>query len=353
MSTAGLDRDRIVETALAAVRPSDGLLAAVAAVPSFAPLERLRVAACVATVDDLARLDRAEVEQIIGRHMPRAIWDRRELYRAAELHAEWATRGTRSTLWIGDPGYPDALRHIYDPPAVLFVRGDASRLTVPVQRTVAVVGTRNADRTAAAAAQSLGREAAGRGLTVVSGLALGIDQAVHSGTLIARGIAICVLGAGIDSISPMSARTLAHGLLRVGGAVVSEYPPGVPARKHHFPARNRIIAGLAVLTVLVEAPERSGALITVDYCLQNGRPVYVHRVGAQSAGCAALVADGATVIDRLEDLADLAHTPGDRRDSALQIDPVALAWHGPTDSGDGLAAARRQLALFAANGGRS
>lgn len=352
MSTTRPDRDRIVETALAARRPSDTLLAAVAAAPSFTPLERLRVASCVATLDDLVRLDRAEVEQIIGRHMPRAIWDRHELHRAAEFHADWATRDTRSTLWIGDPGYPDALRHIYDPPATLFVRGDASRLTVPLERTVAVVGTRNADRAAAAAAQSLGREAASRGCTTVSGLALGIDQAVHSGTLIARGVAICVLGAGVDAISPMSARTLAHGLLRVGGAVVSEYPPGVPARKHHFPARNRIIAGLAALTVLVEAPERSGALITVDYCLQNGRPVYVHRIGIESAGCAALVADGAPVIDRFDDLADLAHKADGRRETALQIDPVAVAWHGPTGSGAGLAEARRQLTLFATNGGR-
>ena len=134
---------------------------------------------------------------------------------------------------------------------------------------------------------------------------------------------------------------------------MSEYPPGVPARKHHFPARNRIIAGLCAFTVLVEAPERSGALITADYCLQNGRPVYVHRAGAHSAGLSALVAEGATVIDGFGDLVDAAAESGRDRRAELPIDPVAIAWHGPSADGTDLAAARRQLALFAANGGRS
>ena len=355
MSVVCHDRDRIVETALAAQRPSDALLAAVAAIPSLSPIERLRVVANISTVDDLARVDRAQVERMIGRRMPRATWEPRELYRAVEVHADWSERSTRATLWIGDSGYPDALRRIYDPPTVLFVRGDASRLATPLQRTVAVVGTRNAGRTTVTAAEALGHEAATLGLNLVSGLAIGIDQAAHYGTLIARGVAICVLGAGIDSISPMSARALAHGLLRAGGVMVSEYPPGVPARKHHFPARNRIIAGLSALTVLVEAPERSGALITADYCLQNGRPVYVHRAGAHSAGCAALVAEGATVIDGFRDLADLvapAAEPNFDYEAMLHIDPVAIAWHGPTADGTSLAVARRRLALFATNGGR-
>ena len=353
MSSVHYDRDRIVETALTVPRPPDALLAAVAAVASFAPLERMRVIASVSDVDDLARADRARVERMIGRRMPRAVWDPRALYRSARFHADWSGQATRATLWIGDPGYPDALRHIYDPPIALFVRGDVSRLATPLQRTVAVVGTRNAARATLAAAEALGHEAAAFGLTLVSGLATGIDQAAHSGTLIARGPAVCVLGAGIDSISPMSARTLARGLLRAGGAVVSEYPPGVPGRKHHFPARNRIIAGLSALTVLVEAPARSGALITADYCLQNGRAVYVHRAGVDSAGCAALVAEGATVIDGFGDLTDPAVEPGRDHQAVLRIDPVEIAWHGPAADGTDLAAARRQLALFAANGGRS
>ena len=353
MSAVHYDRDRIVETALTVQRPSDALLAAVAAVASFSPLERLRVTACVSGIDDLARADRARVERMIGRRMPRAVWEPRALYRSARLHADWSDQARRTTLWIGDSGYPDALRHIYDPPIALFVRGDASRLATPLQRTVAVVGTRNAGRATLAAAEALGREAAALGLTLVSGLALGIDQAAHSGTLIARGPAVCVLGAGIDSISPLSARTLARGLLRAGGAVVSEYPPGVPARKHHFPARNRIIAGLCAFTVLVEAPERSGALITADYCLQNGRPVYVHRAGAHSAGLSALVAEGAMVLDSFGDLVDPAAESGRDRRAEFPIDPVAIAWHGPAADGTDLAVARRQLALFAANGGRS
>ncbi len=180
----------------------------------------------------------------------------------------------RSLRWIArsDPSFPALLAAIHDPPAGLFLRGggDAGVLARPA---VAIVGARSCTGYGAQVARSLGRELAAAGLVVVSGLARGIDGEAHRGALEAGGTTIGVLGCGIDRDYPASHRELARRIAGQG-LVVSEYPPGVAPAPWRFPARNRLVAGLCAATVVVEARERSGALITADLALEEGRDVF-------------------------------------------------------------------------------
>jgi DNA processing protein len=205
--------------------------------------------------------------------------------------------GKSGIRWLArsDPAFPSLLRAIHDPPPGLFVRGNG-----PVELlrgpAVAVVGARSCSPYGAQVARSCGRELAGAGLVVVSGLARGIDGEVHRGALEASGATVGVLGCGIDRDYPASNRDLAR---RIGetGLIVSEYAPGVEPAPWRFPARNRIIAGLAAATVVVEARERSGALITADLALEEGREVFAvpgEITSSLSAGTNALLRIGAT-----------------------------------------------------------
>ncbi|HEV8461513.1 MAG TPA: DNA-processing protein DprA [Gaiellaceae bacterium] len=183
---------------------------------------------------------------------------------------ELAGRGFR---WVArsDPQFPARLRAIHDPPAGLFVRGDAP-LSLLDGVSVAVVGARACSPYGIAVATSLGRELAAAGVIVVSGLARGVDGAAHRGAL-DTGLTIAVLGCGIDRDYPRAHASLAAEIAR-DGLILSEYPPGVEPAPWRFPARNRIVAGLASATVVVEARERSGALITTDLALEEGREVF-------------------------------------------------------------------------------
>jgi len=166
--------------------------------------------------------------------------------------------------------YPSLLAELHDPPAQLHVRGNVEVLSQPA---VAIVGARSCSSYGAQVARSLAGELAAAGLVVVSGLARGIDGEAHRGTLAVGGRTVAVLGCGIDRDYPRSHAELAR-RIRGDGAVVSEYPPGVGPAPWRFPARNRVIAGLCAATVVVEARERSGALITADFALELGRDVF-------------------------------------------------------------------------------
>jgi DNA processing protein len=168
--------------------------------------------------------------------------------------------------------FPPLLRAIHDPPAGLFVRG-AAEVELLRRSAVAVVGARSCSPYGAQVARMLGRELAAAGLVVVSGLARGVDGEAHRGALESGGATVAVLGCGIDRDYPAGHAELA-GRIRATGLVVSEYAPGVEPAPWRFPARNRIIAGLAAATVVVEARERSGALITADLALEEGREVF-------------------------------------------------------------------------------
>lgn len=176
--------------------------------------------------------------------------------------------------WLprSDEGFPPLLRAIHDPPPGLFLRG-AGAAELLSQPAVAVVGARACSSYGAQVARTLGRELGAAGLVVVSGLARGVDGEAHRGALETGGLTVGVLGCGIDRDYPVGHSELAA-RIRESGLVVSEYAPGVEPAPWRFPARNRIIAGLASATVVVEARERSGALITADLALEEGRDVF-------------------------------------------------------------------------------
>jgi DNA processing protein len=211
-------------------------------------------------------------------------------------------------LWIGreDVRFPRLLGAIHDPPAGLFVRGagDPELLARP---SVAVVGARAASGYGRHVARCLGRELAAAGLVVVSGLARGVDGEAHRGALEAGGTTVAVLGCGVDRDYPAAHRELAAQIAATG-LVVSEYAPGVLPAPWRFPARNRIVAGLCSATIVVEARERSGALITADLALEEGRDVFAvpgEITASLSAGSNALLRVGATPLTRPADVLEL------------------------------------------------
>ncbi len=207
-------------------------------------------------------------------------------------------------------GYPGGLRELTDPPAVLFVRGGAPRIAELAQQPmVTIVGARRASPYGLEVARELGRSLAVAGVPVISGLALGIDGAAHRGVLDADGAGLAVLACGPDVVYPRTHRALYERLLD-RGAVVSELPPGQPALKWSFPARNRIMAALAAATIVVEAAERSGTLITAAFATNLNRDVGAvpGRVTARmAAGSNRLLRDGAHVIRGVEDVLDLLY----------------------------------------------
>ncbi len=206
------------------------------------------------------------------------------------------------TVRLGQPCYPALLAAIYDPPRRLYLRG--ARFGLLAQPCIAVVGARACSAYGAQVARWLGRELAAAGAVVVSGLARGVDAEAHRGALDAGGRTIAVLGCGIDRDYPSAHAELARQIAELG-LVVSEYPPGVEPAPWRFPARNRIVAGLSLATVVVEARERSGALITAEFALEEGREVFAvpgEITAALSAGTNALLRSGATPLLEADDV---------------------------------------------------
>lgn len=224
-------------------------------------------------------------------------------------------------------GYPPSLLELEDPPAVLYATCDPERLgRLLAEPAVAIVGARRGSTYSRDVARDLGRGLAAAGVTVISGLALGVDAAAHEGALAVDGPAIAVLAGGVDVPYPRRHREL-YRRLRSTGAVVAELPPGRPGPRWAFPARNRIMAGLTRMTVVVEAAERSGSLITAHFALDLGREVGAvpGRVTARvAAGSNRLLQEGAALIRGPEDVLDVLYGVGRRRDplpAAPRIDP--------------------------------
>ncbi len=216
--------------------------------------------------------------------------------------ADLRRRGLR---WVArsSPAFPRGLAAIFDAPPGLFLRG-AGEVEILDRPAAAVVGARSCSAYGAEVARMLGRELAAAGLVVVSGLARGVDGHAHRGALEAGGLTVAVLGCGVDRDYPAAHADLAA---RIGerGLVVSEYAPGVEPAPWRFPARNRIIAGLAQATIVVEARERSGALITADLALEEGREVLAvpgEITSALAAGSNRLLRNGATPLTAVADV---------------------------------------------------
>lgn len=204
------------------------------------------------------------------------------------------------TLW-DENVYPDILRNIYDPPALLYVLG-----RLPAGDAFAVVGARRASNPGRRLTREICAELAGQDITIVSGLARGIDSAAHEGAL-EGGSTVAVLGCGIDRIYPPENDLLFHRITRQG-AILSEYPPGTPPLAGHFPGRNRIISGLSKGVLVVEAAEKSGSLLTADFALEQGREVFavpgpVYSFGSE--GVNRLLKDGAHLVTRAQDILEV------------------------------------------------
>lgn len=222
-------------------------------------------------------------------------------------------------LTPADAGYPERLLEMPDPPPALFVDG-----SLPQGPTVAIVGSRKASPTGRGVARELGRALGERGVCVVSGLALGVDAASHEGALEGGGPTVGVLGCGIDVVYPRSNRRL-FGRVRESGAIVSEYYLGESPLAWRFPARNRIIAGLADVLVVAEAAEKSGALITARHALDAGRDVWAAPGPpgvSECRGSNRLLADGAGVLWDVPEFVEAFSPEPDRRSKASTSSPV-------------------------------
>lgn len=240
-----------------------------------------------------------------------------------------AERAGARLLLVEDDEYPAQLRVIPSPPSFLMVQG---ALRVEDALALAIVGSRHATPYGMQVAERLASDLAARGVTIVSGLARGIDTAAHRGALSAGGRTIAVLGSGVDVVYPAENRKLLS-RVRECGAVVSQFPMGTAALAGHFPIRNRTIAGLAVGTIVVEAAERSGALITAGYAGELGREVFAVPgavTSEMSRGTHRLIQDGATLVQGWEDV--VAELPETWR-SCLR-EPVVARASAPAPEGD-------------------
>jgi DNA processing protein len=218
-----------------------------------------------------------------------------------ELDLDWLAQPGNHMLTLADNGYPPLLREIPQPPAVLFVKGNVALLTSP---QLAMVGSRNPSSSGVRTAVDFARTLSAAGYTITSGMALGIDAASHQGALDVNGHTIAIAGTGLDRVYPACHKQLATRIAEQG-ALVSEFPPGTPAKASHFPRRNRIISGLSVGLLVVEAAQQSGSLITARLALEQNREVFaipgsIHNPLAR--GCNALIRQGAKLVETAEDI---------------------------------------------------
>lgn len=206
------------------------------------------------------------------------------------------------TISIESNNYPEKLKKIYDPPKVLYVLGNEQILN---NDSIAIVGCRKATEYGKKAAIYFASNLAKQDITIISGLAKGIDSYAHIGALQAKGKTIAVIGSGLDIIYPTENQKLAQEIIKSGGAIISEYPLGTKPEKEHFPARNRIISGLSDSVLVVEAKEKSGSLITADFAMEQGKDVFVvpgNINSLNSVGTNNLIKDGAALVNNYNDI---------------------------------------------------
>lgn len=255
----------------------------------------------------------------------------------------WLEQPQQQLLMWDEPTYPALLAELDDAPPLLFVAGTASILELP---QLAVVGSRHASRPGLDTAQAFARSLARGGFVITSGLALGIDGAAHQGALDVAGKTVAVLGTGLQCLYPQRHRRLAASIVEQGGALVSELPLDCPPQASNFPRRNRIISGLSLGVLVVEASPSSGSLITARLAAEQGREVYaipgsIHHPGAR--GCHQLIRDGATLVETVEDILQALRgwqqpVPAVEH-SAPIAHPLLALLHAAPHSSEGLAAA--------------
>lgn len=293
--------------------------------------ERLLLLAQVRDRQDFLALGLDEIARLLYRRLRPRVLDTRRIWAHAEIDAQMLDMLNARFVCVTESEYPALLREVYRAPFGLFVRGSGR---LDMRPSITMVGTRTPTAVGIKAAAFLGGEAAATGFCIVSGLARGIDAAAHRGALHRKaegGPTLAVLPCGIDRIYPPSNRGLASAILDSGGLLVSEYPPGVNLEIYRFPERNRILAGMSALTVVVEAPARSGALITSDFALAEGREVAVAaacRRSSRNAGADALAEDGAPEVRSAEDMRALMQMHIEHSTAQGAVFPEGASIHG-------------------------
>lgn len=262
-----------------------------------------RLLEAFATPEGVFGQTQSKLKQFVSSDVAAAILGIRDEKPVAASMAWLRERNNRHVVTIHDSRYPSSLKQIYDPPPLLYVAGKVELLAAP---SLAVVGSRNATAQGVANAEAFAEVLSNAGLCIVSGLALGIDAAAHRGALKGAAGTIAIIGTGIDRVYPARNRDLAHQIAEKG-AIVSDFPLGTPALAGNFPRRNRIISGLALGCLVVEAATSSGSLITARLAAEHGREVFsipgsIHSPLAR--GCHRLIKEGAKLVESADDVMD-------------------------------------------------
>jgi len=288
-------------------------------VPGLGPLTLGRVRKSTLRLEDVFALGPHELEaQGISSESASAIGSRRFLRMAEEI-LDWTTREKCRILVRGLSGYPSLLEEIYDPPLVLYCRGNMDVLKKP---GIAIVGTRRPTYYGLQVSHGLASDLAVRDLIVISGLARGIDAAAHRGCLEAGGATAAILGCGIDVVYPREHRQLTQQIIE-RGLLLSEFAPGTSPAPQNFPVRNRVISGLSLGTVIVEANEYSGSLITARLAMEQNREVFAvpgNITSPQGFGPNYLIKQGAKLVQAWRDVVE--ELPADLRHSILAREEV-------------------------------
>ena len=303
--------------------PADASALALARCPG---LSAGQLAAALALAGDAAGVLRLPEARLRGCGWPQAAvaWAAAPDRAQADRDGAWLESAGASLLACVDPGYPPLLRELSQGPAYLWVRGDAGLLG---SAQLAIVGSRNPTAGGRSDAHEFARYLAAGGLTITSGLALGIDGAAHRGALKAGGRTIAVCGTGLDSVYPREHEALAAEIV-ARGALVSEFPPRSPALPAHFPQRNRLISGLALGVLVVEAARRSGSLSTARHAGEQGREVFaipgsIHN--PLSRGCHQLIRSGAKLVESAADILEELKLPFTKQQLTSEPNPAAAA----------------------------
>jgi DNA processing protein len=310
----------------------------IARIPHLTPGEKVLLGKRCTQEALLASLTKKDVEALVGRALGKQPWDMDAFRAQAARDAAIAQMRGIGYVSFMSPQYPPLLREIWDPPGLLFYRGS---LPHPEHALIAIVGTREPSPPALLQAYTIAKALGQERIPVVSGLARGIDAMAHRGNLDGGAPTVAVLGSGLDEIYPSTNRDLARRILEQGGVLLSEYPPGTKPRKWHFPARNRLVSGLARGTLIVEAPVASGALITARFALEQGRDLWVASTGVIEgtysplrAGTRKLAEEGAPVIASAEEILKEWHiVPKEKRGE----DPTNKEYHAREFSASALA----------------
>lgn len=255
------------------------------------------------TIENLYNAKEEELLKVqgIGKKYSKIVIESRDNYNV-DKHIKFMIEHYVDIISIQDKEYPQILKKIYDPPVSLYIIGNKEILN---SDSVAIIGCRDCTQYGKQIARELAYNIANQKINIVSGLAKGIDAIAHKGCILAGGKTIAVLGNGLDKIYPKENIALAQQILKTGGAIISEYPLGEKPQKQNFPERNRIVSGMSKGIIVVEAKEKSGTLITVDFALEQGKDVFAvpGNINSESSiGTNKLIKQGAKLITSYKDV---------------------------------------------------